>query len=180
MRRLADAFRDLDVIDSRAPRFNQATIGGLSALAVATGWWRRLAVLAEQLVQPRILYRLRGVQDRLPAARTPLPLLPRAAAPGGLGGLVARPGCEPVEEAGLVRVEVGGELELEAVGRVGGRQIEAALVETGGMVAAAPLAALDRGEGSEAHAQSLRAARLRGIGALPQRRGAKVLTSDTL
>jgi hypothetical protein len=49
MERLADPFRDLDVIDSRAPRFNQATIGALSALAVATGWWWLLAVLAAQL-----------------------------------------------------------------------------------------------------------------------------------
>jgi Domain of unknown function (DUF4395) len=47
--RLADPYRDLDVIDSRAPRFNQATIGTLAALAVATGWWWLLAVLAAQL-----------------------------------------------------------------------------------------------------------------------------------
>jgi hypothetical protein len=40
---------DLNVIDSRAPRFNQATIGALSALAVATGWWWPLAILAAQL-----------------------------------------------------------------------------------------------------------------------------------
>jgi hypothetical protein len=50
MKRLADPYRDLDVIDSRAPRFNQATIGLLSALAVATGWWWLLAALAAQLV----------------------------------------------------------------------------------------------------------------------------------
>ena len=49
MRRLADPYRDLDVIDSRAPRFNQATIGTLAALSVATGWWWLLAVLAAQL-----------------------------------------------------------------------------------------------------------------------------------
>ena len=49
MKRLADPYRDLDVIDSRAPRFNQATIGALSALAVATGWWWLLGVLAAQL-----------------------------------------------------------------------------------------------------------------------------------
>ena len=49
MKRLADPYRDLDVIDSRAPRFNQATIGVLSALAVATGWWWLLGVLAAQL-----------------------------------------------------------------------------------------------------------------------------------
>jgi len=49
VKRLADPYRDLDVIDSRAPRFNQATIGALAALAVATGWWWLLAILAAQL-----------------------------------------------------------------------------------------------------------------------------------
>jgi hypothetical protein len=47
--RAADPYRDLDVIDSRAPRFNQATVGLLAALAVATGWWPILALLAAQL-----------------------------------------------------------------------------------------------------------------------------------
>ena len=50
MKRLADPYRDLDVIDSRAPRFNQATIGLLAAFAVATGWWWLLAILAAQLI----------------------------------------------------------------------------------------------------------------------------------
>lgn len=50
MKRLADPYRDLDVIDSHAPRFNQATIGLLAALAVATGWWWVLGMLALQLV----------------------------------------------------------------------------------------------------------------------------------
>jgi hypothetical protein len=50
MQRLADPYRDLEVIDSRAPRFNQATVGVLSALAVATGWWWLLAALGVQLV----------------------------------------------------------------------------------------------------------------------------------
>ena len=49
MERLADPYRDLDVIDSRAPRFNQATIGTLSVVAVLTGWWWLLALLALQL-----------------------------------------------------------------------------------------------------------------------------------
>jgi hypothetical protein len=49
MERLADPYRDLDVIDSRAPRFNQATIGVLAVLALATGWWWILAILAAQL-----------------------------------------------------------------------------------------------------------------------------------
>jgi Domain of unknown function (DUF4395) len=48
--RVADPYRDLDVIDSRAPRFNQATIGLLAALAVVMGWWWLLALLALQLV----------------------------------------------------------------------------------------------------------------------------------
>lgn len=47
--RTADPYRDLDVIDRRAPRFNQATIGGLSLVAVLTGWWPILALLALQL-----------------------------------------------------------------------------------------------------------------------------------
>jgi hypothetical protein len=48
--RLAHPYRDLDVIDSRAPRFNQATIGILSVVAVGTGWHWILALLALQLV----------------------------------------------------------------------------------------------------------------------------------
>jgi Domain of unknown function (DUF4395) len=47
--RTADPYRDLAVIDSRAPRFNQAVIGSLSLLAAATGWWWLLALLALQL-----------------------------------------------------------------------------------------------------------------------------------
>jgi Domain of unknown function (DUF4395) len=50
MKRLADPYRDLDVIDSRAPRFNQAVVGLLSAVAVVTGWWWLLALLALQLI----------------------------------------------------------------------------------------------------------------------------------
>ena len=48
--RLVDPYRDLDVIDSRAPRFNQVVVGAVSALAVATGWWWLLALLALQLL----------------------------------------------------------------------------------------------------------------------------------
>jgi Domain of unknown function (DUF4395) len=47
--RAADPYRDLDVIDSRAPRFNQATIGTLALVAVLTGWWPLLGLLALQL-----------------------------------------------------------------------------------------------------------------------------------
>src|SRR6266511_574247 len=49
MHRLADPYRDTDVIDSRAPRFNQATIGVLSLVAVLTGWHWLVGVLALQL-----------------------------------------------------------------------------------------------------------------------------------
>jgi hypothetical protein len=47
--RLADPYRDTDVIDSRAPRTNQAVIGTLALVAVLTGWWPLLAALALQL-----------------------------------------------------------------------------------------------------------------------------------
>lgn len=50
MHRLADPYRDTDVIDSRAPRFNQATIGVLSLIAVLTGWHWLVGLLALQLV----------------------------------------------------------------------------------------------------------------------------------
>ena len=47
--RTAHPYRDLDVIDARAPRFNQATIGILSLVAVVTAWWPLLGLLAAQL-----------------------------------------------------------------------------------------------------------------------------------
>jgi len=46
--RRADPYRDLDVIDARAPRFNQATIGTLALVAVVTGWWPLVGLLALQ------------------------------------------------------------------------------------------------------------------------------------
>ena len=49
IRRTADPYRDLDVIDARAPRVNQAVIGLGSLVAAFTGWWPLLAVLAVQL-----------------------------------------------------------------------------------------------------------------------------------
>jgi Domain of unknown function (DUF4395) len=49
-RRLADPYRDLDVIDSRAPRFNQVAIGTLALVAVVAGWPWLLALLGLQLV----------------------------------------------------------------------------------------------------------------------------------
>jgi hypothetical protein len=47
--RTAHPYRDLDVIDARAPRFNQATVGIVSLLAVLTGWWPLFGLLAAQL-----------------------------------------------------------------------------------------------------------------------------------
>ncbi len=48
--RLANPYRDLDVIDSRAPRFNQVVIGTLALLAVVAGWPWLVGLLALQLV----------------------------------------------------------------------------------------------------------------------------------
>lgn len=47
--RTADPYRDLAVIDARAPRFNQAAVGILSLVAVVTGWWLLLGLVALQL-----------------------------------------------------------------------------------------------------------------------------------
>ena len=47
--RTADPYRDTDVIDSRAPRFNQVFVGLLSLVAVVPGWWPVLALVALQL-----------------------------------------------------------------------------------------------------------------------------------
>src|SRR4051812_16928522 len=49
LRRSADPYHDLHVIDSRAPRTNQAVVGIVSLLGVVTGWWWLLALLALQL-----------------------------------------------------------------------------------------------------------------------------------
>jgi len=47
--RSADPYRELAVIDSRAPRTNQAVVGIVSVIAIGTGWWWLLALLAAQL-----------------------------------------------------------------------------------------------------------------------------------
>ncbi len=47
--RTAHPYRDLDVIDARAPRFNQATVGVVSLVAVLTGLWPLVGLLAAQL-----------------------------------------------------------------------------------------------------------------------------------
>ncbi len=48
--RLADPYKDLDVIDARAPRFNQATIGSLALVAFLVDWWPLVAILGAQLI----------------------------------------------------------------------------------------------------------------------------------
>jgi hypothetical protein len=47
--RVADPYRDTDVIDARAPRTNQAVVGVLALVAVTVGPWWLLALLALQL-----------------------------------------------------------------------------------------------------------------------------------
>jgi thiol-disulfide isomerase/thioredoxin len=47
--RRADPWRDTDVIDVRAPRFNQAFVGLLALTGVLTGWWPLFALLALHL-----------------------------------------------------------------------------------------------------------------------------------
>lgn len=49
MSRTVDPYRDTAVIDSRAPRTNQAVVGVLALVAILTGWWWLLALLALQL-----------------------------------------------------------------------------------------------------------------------------------
>ena len=46
--RSADPYRDLDVIDSRAPRVNQAFVGTLALVAFLVDWWPLYAILAAQ------------------------------------------------------------------------------------------------------------------------------------
>jgi hypothetical protein len=46
----AHPYRDLQVIDARAPRFNQAAVGLVSLAGVLTGWWPLFAVMALQLL----------------------------------------------------------------------------------------------------------------------------------
>jgi hypothetical protein len=47
--RAADPYLDTHVIDARAPRVNQAVVGAVALVAVLTGWWWLLALLAVQL-----------------------------------------------------------------------------------------------------------------------------------
>lgn len=49
MKRRADPYSDTQVIDARAPRTNQTVVGVVALVAVLTGWWPLLALLALQL-----------------------------------------------------------------------------------------------------------------------------------
>jgi len=62
LERRADPYRDLDVIDSRAPRFNQVVVGLLALTAVVASWPWLLALLGIQLVVGLTL----GRRDCLP------------------------------------------------------------------------------------------------------------------
>jgi hypothetical protein len=53
----ADPYADTDVVDARAPRFLQATVGAGAVVALATGWWWLYGVLALQLVAGLVLGR---------------------------------------------------------------------------------------------------------------------------
>jgi hypothetical protein len=55
--RTAHPYRDLDVIDANAPRFNQAVVGSLALVSFLTGWGWLLAVLAAQLAVTLLLGR---------------------------------------------------------------------------------------------------------------------------
>jgi Domain of unknown function (DUF4395) len=47
--RTADPWRDTDVIDERAPRFNQAVVGGVALLGAVFGWPLAWALMSAQL-----------------------------------------------------------------------------------------------------------------------------------
>jgi len=47
---IAHPYLDLQVIDARAPRFNQGAVGLVSLAGVLTGWWPLFAVMALQLL----------------------------------------------------------------------------------------------------------------------------------
>ena len=53
----ADPYADTDVVDARAPRFLQATIGAGAVLALAAGWWWLYGLLALQLIAGLVLGR---------------------------------------------------------------------------------------------------------------------------
>ena len=53
----ADPYADTDVVDARAPRFLQATVGAGAVAALLTGWWWLYGLLSLQLVAGLVLGR---------------------------------------------------------------------------------------------------------------------------
>jgi hypothetical protein len=98
LRRRADPYLDTDLIDERAPRVNQTVVGALSLVAVVTGAWWLLALLALQLALGLTLGRrwclacvfyFEVVQPRLGEGRLEDSRPPRFANMVGLGVLSA-------------------------------------------------------------------------------------------
>ena len=96
--RRADPYRDTHVIDERAPRVNQTVVGIVALLAVGTGWWWLLALLALQLALGLTLGRrwclacvayFELIQPRLGEGRLEDARPPRFANMIGLGVLTA-------------------------------------------------------------------------------------------
>jgi hypothetical protein len=96
--RRADPYRDTQVIDERAPRVNQSVVGLVSLVAVLTGWWWLLGLLALQLALGLMLGRrwclacvayFELVQPRLGEGRLEDARPPRFANMVGLGVLSA-------------------------------------------------------------------------------------------
>jgi hypothetical protein len=53
----AHPYHDTGVIDARAPRFNQGTVGAVAVIALLTGWWWLFGLLALQLTLGLLLGR---------------------------------------------------------------------------------------------------------------------------
>jgi len=96
--RRADPYRDTNVIDERAPRVNQAVVGAVALLGVATGWWWLYALLALHLALGLTLGRrwclacvayFELIQPRLGEGRLEDARPPRFANMVGLGVLTA-------------------------------------------------------------------------------------------
>jgi len=96
--RRADPYRDTQIIDERAPRLNQAVVGAVALLGVATGWWWLYALLALQLALGLTLGRrwclacvayFELIQPRLGEGRLEDARPPRFANMVGLGVLTA-------------------------------------------------------------------------------------------
>ncbi len=50
VRRTVDPYTQLDVIDERGPRTNQAFVALFTLVALATGWWPLVTIVAAQLI----------------------------------------------------------------------------------------------------------------------------------